>query len=115
MFIDVIVPACREKNIFGIRPTSCIPIEFKILISLRILGRGNCQDDMFELSKVKESTVGRIFKQFVVNYAAAFFDEIVYFPSGEELQNVMEQYCRMGCPLAVGSMDVTHVELKKKM
>lgn len=42
MFTDVIVPTCKEKNIFGVSKTKSIPIEFKILLSLRILGNIKC-------------------------------------------------------------------------
>jgi hypothetical protein len=38
-----------------------IPVEFKVLIALRILGLGNCLDDISELSCVSESTVHQIF------------------------------------------------------
>ena len=42
LFVDQIVPMCRERNIFGIKDESRVrvPLEFKILICLRILGRG---------------------------------------------------------------------------
>ena len=43
MFIETLIPRCVEKNIFGTKCESRvrIPIEFKILIALRILARGN--------------------------------------------------------------------------
>lgn len=84
-----------------------------ILNALTNIGRGNCQDDILEMSFVKESSVGRIFKHFVHNFAAAVYNEVVYFPRGEELCRIVQQYAVMGCPLACGSMDVTHVYLNK--
>ena len=42
LFRDVIVPECERVNIFGTKVESKvrIPLQFKILIALRILGRG---------------------------------------------------------------------------
>jgi hypothetical protein len=71
-FLDWLVPRCRAANIFGSKITrkgslmGHIPIEIKILIALRILGRGNVCDDISEMSKVGHSTVFRIFHQFVL-------------------------------------------------
>ena len=102
-FKDFLVPKCREKNIFdhkrnknGTLRETAIPIEFKILIGLRILGRGNCADDMTEMSGVGESTVNTIFKQFVFGFSKASFDSFVHMPHGEDLAQVMEVYKRLG-------------------
>ena len=48
IFDEILVRRCREKNIFDIKSDKCvrIPLEFKILIALRILGRGNPADDI---------------------------------------------------------------------
>jgi hypothetical protein len=42
LFSDVLIPMCVEKNIFGTTHESRVrvPLEFKILMCLRILGRG---------------------------------------------------------------------------
>ena len=40
MFRDVLVPMCLDRQIFGRYVSKKIPIEFKILVSLRMLGRG---------------------------------------------------------------------------
>ena len=42
LFTDSLVPMCREKNIFDTRDDARVrvPLEFKILSCLRILGRG---------------------------------------------------------------------------
>ena len=54
LFRDVLVPTFKEKNIFPdtINHRVKVPLEFKILASLRILGRGNCADDISELSSI---------------------------------------------------------------
>jgi hypothetical protein len=49
LFRDVLVPLAKERNLFKTKRKSHIPIEFKILLSLRILGRGVCADDINEL------------------------------------------------------------------
>ncbi len=102
---------CDQRNIFC--SSRSIPIEFKILVGLRILGRGNCADDVEEMSEIPESSCNFIFKQFVNGFADSFFDEYVYFPEGAELDAVMKTYEQMGFPLAAGSMDCTHVRLGK--
>lgn len=110
LFRDVLVPLCLEHGVFGER--AVIPVEFKILVSLRILGRGNCSDDISELSGVGESTVNFIFKTFCLNFGK-LLNEFVRFPEGDDLKCVQMQYAKMGLPLACGSMDVTHVRLGK--
>jgi len=57
-----IVDECKKANIFDIvRHNHSYPIEIKILVALRILARGNCADDIEEMSGIPESTVYRIF------------------------------------------------------
>ena len=43
MFREVLVPMCREINVFEMKISSRITIEFKILVALRILGTLNLQ------------------------------------------------------------------------
>jgi hypothetical protein len=67
LFQEKILPMCRENNIFEIHREFCssVPLEFKILLCLRILGRGLCFDDINELSQVPNSSVHSIFTKFV--------------------------------------------------
>lgn len=111
VFDQVLVPMCIEKEVFSLK--SRIPIEIKILISLRILARGSCADDIEELSHVPESTVNYIFKQFVTNFSEKFFDTYIIYPTGDQLGEINKVYEGMGFPLCCGSMDVTHIELGK--
>ena len=111
VFDQVLVPMCIKEEVFSKK--SRIPIEFKILISLRILARGSCADDIEELSNVPESTVNTIFKQFVTNFSEKFFDSYIIFPTGEQMEEINKVYEGMGFPLCCGSMDVTHIELGK--
>jgi hypothetical protein len=106
----LIVKMCEEVNTFG---KSKIPIDFKVLVSLRILGRGNCCDDISEFSFLGESTCNVIFKQFCASMNANFYNKFVYFPKENELQNVQDTYAKFGFPLACGSMDVTHIYIGK--
>ena len=110
LFKDVILPQCIEHNIFDVRRKSSIPIEIKIMISLRVLGRDAVADSCAELSSVKESTCNYLFKKFVVNYSRVFYDNYVYFPKGSELLDIMEVYRRLGFPGCVGSIDCTHIK-----
>ena len=54
LFQGYLVPKCEENKIFGDYPSrvNSIPLEFKLLICLRILGRGNCYDDLSEFSSL---------------------------------------------------------------
>ena len=53
---------CKARNVFQMKYASCIPIEFKIMVALCILGRGCTADDIEELSGIGESTANFIFK-----------------------------------------------------
>ena len=110
LFHEWLVPICREKNLFG-AAQSPIPLEFKVLVALRILGRNNTADDTNELSggSIGDSTCNEIFKTFVVNFAKECYHESVREPEGEDLLKVMEMYRLLGFPGAIGSMDCTHV------
>ena len=87
-----------------------IPLEFKILIALRILGRDAVADDCDELSHVGESTCRVIFKTFINNFANLFYGEYVKWPEDNDLINSMEVYRRLGFPGCFGSIDCTHVK-----
>ena len=58
LFHNRIVPMCMDRNIFKTKIR--IPLEIKILICLRILGCGNCADDISEFSKVPDSTINGV-------------------------------------------------------
>ena len=105
-----IVGICKEVNLFNIKiEKKAVPIEIKILIGLRMLARGNCADDIEEMSGVPMSTVYNIFHVFVENFSTIFLDKFVSFPKDEELIKVMALYGKLGLPGTVGSMDCTHV------
>ena len=111
LFHDWLVPIRREKNIFG-AAQSPIPIEFKVLVALRILGRNNAVDDTNELSggSIGESTCNEIFKTFIVNFAKECYHECVREPEGEDLLKVItwiswshREYGLHPCPLGAMS------------
>lgn len=87
-----------------------IPIEIKIMVCLRILGRNCVCDDIYELSGVKESTSQYIFKKFVEGFTKHLFPLYVKFPEGEKLVKTMQVFARLGFPGAFGSMDITHLK-----
>jgi hypothetical protein len=109
MFLEI-VKECEEGNVFGVTVRkNKIAIDFKVLASLKILGRDLCCDEIDERLNISESHTLFFFKQFVNNYSKVFFDKYVYVARGSDLQSVMEVYRRMGFPGCVGSMDVTHI------
>jgi hypothetical protein len=88
---------------------SKIPIEIKLMIGLRTLGRRAVMNDMSEMSGVGQSTCNRIFHDFVYGMAAKMFKNYVHPPEGDKLKEVMDQYARLGFAGAVGSIDCTHI------
>jgi hypothetical protein len=89
-----LVAQCVEVNLFEQKRKGKIPIEFKVLIGLRILGRDACADDLDELLNIGGSTINNIFKQFVTGMATKLYTRHVYVPEGEELEKVVETYTR---------------------
>ena len=59
VFKEFLVPMCKDANIFSISEESKVrvPMEFKFLMCLRILSRGNVADNIAELSSGCPSTV----------------------------------------------------------
>jgi hypothetical protein len=105
-----IVELCRDVNLFNTKTEKLsIPLEIKVLIGLRMLARGNCADDIEEMSGVKESTIYKIFHTFIEKFCEHFYKKFVYFPTGEELIEVLALYSKIGLPGTCGSMDCTHL------
>jgi len=76
---DIIVQKSKSVNLFGVSRSYLerVPIEFKILMALRILGRGNCADDIAEMSYGCASSINVFFKTFVAEFVKNFYDEFV--------------------------------------
>ena len=108
-FKDILVPMCEKANVFEVKRQSSIPVEYKILVALRMLGRADVADTSAELSHIGETTCSVIFRQFVTNFAREFETTYIKFPEGEELHRVMEIYRKLGIPGATSSMDGVHV------
>lgn len=87
---DVLIPMVVKRNIFVIQRSSYIPIELKVMICLLILARGNVYDDIAEMSGIGVSTDASIYLQFINNFVKEYFEEFVYPPQGEELEEVMK-------------------------
>ena len=68
---------------------------------------------MAEILDCGKTNVNEMFKTFVKNYSAAYYDVHVYVPEGEEMDQVIADYTKMGFPGCVGSMDVTHLMWKQ--
>ena len=103
-----LIPAVKAAHIFNKSRSSYIPLEFKVMIALRIIGRDTDCDTASELSCVPKSTCNAIVKQSCLGFADHFDDNIVYIPKDTELSKIMSVFGRVGFPGAMGSMDVTH-------
>jgi len=106
---------CDDANVFEIKRKASveIPTYIKVMICLRILGRGECQDSISEFCGVSETHCDTIFKQFICNFRFHFQKELIKLPEGEELEQVMGDYAKLGLPGTIGSVDVTHCILDK--
>ena len=115
MFRDILMPMVVSANIFPNDAHRRVntPTEFKVLASLRILGRGNCCDDISEMSMISPSSCNRYFNTLVTGFVSHFYRDMVRIPTGQELADIMEMYSVLGFPGAMGSMDATHVRLGK--
>jgi hypothetical protein len=109
LFKKFLLPLCKSVNMFNKERKSYISLEIKLLIALRMLGKGNDCDTLEELSGIPKSTVNNIFNQFCDEMTTNFFTKYVYMPEGEEREKIMDVFARVGFPGACGSMDVTHV------
>lgn len=64
LFNDFLIPAIKGARLFNSCRSSKIPVEFKVMIALRIIARDTCADTGSELSAVPKSTCNAIFKSF---------------------------------------------------
>ncbi len=83
----LLLPTFREKIIFPDQGNYRVrvPLEFKILASLRLLGRGNCVDGINEFSHIPNSSVLHYFHRFVDGFVDCCYNEFVRMPEGEDL------------------------------
>jgi len=108
LFLEFVKEA-KEFNIFEEKKAGKIPVEFKIMIGLRVLGREDSGDSVSENLNIGKSTVGPIFKQFVKGCVKYLYSKYVYVPEHEELDQIRLVYEKMGLPGCIGSMDCTHI------
>ena len=86
-----LVQLCTQHGIFPSTRKSRIPVEFKVLACLRVLGRDSCFDDINELSgnMIGESTCHYIFRQFVLGMQEKLFPEYV------KVSQVTDSLCQL--------------------
>lgn len=103
---------CRIFNVFEIRRENSVevPLEIKVLIVLRMLGRGECADTLADLSKVSESHCRTIFLLFVKKYRSFLQHEIIYAPQGEELKTIMNEYKLLVMAVKIWKMMMTKMK-----
>ena len=111
VFSKVLVPECDRLNVFEVSNLARVrvPTEIKVMICLRILGRGAYNEDVGEMGVCFRSSVHAIFRKFLLNFTPAFYSLYVREPTGEKLKKIMQAYAAIGLPGAMGSVDVTHI------
>lgn len=92
-----LVKVCKMHNILKMTDPvkQRIPIEFKILVALRILGRGTLADDVAEMSGIGTSTAYEIFHTFIENFCL-LKDQYIQIPKENYLQKVLTPYEKLG-------------------
>ena len=96
-----------KPDAFGRLP---VPIELKVLGSLRILAKGSSFDGIAELSMMHESTMQEWHHKFLSRFVTEFRDVWISYPKTvAEAAPIAAVYERLGLPGAVDSTDVTHV------
>ena len=82
-------------------------------MTLRVLGRAAICDDVAEMGRGAKSTISALVKKFCLNFNTSFYDEFIYFPTGQQLMAGMAIYASMGHPGAVASMDAKQWQLER--
>ncbi|CAM9899303.1 unnamed protein product, partial [Ectocarpus sp. 8 AP-2014] len=82
---------------------------YQVLTALQILGRGNCFDDICQLSLMSKPMAAATFHKFCKHFAEELFEEHIYLPTGSYQDEVMSMYHKLGMTGAIGSTDVTHI------
>ena len=100
MFNTIIVPECERLNVFEVKDEerTRIPIEFKILICLRILDRRAYHDDNAEMATSFKSIVNSVFRLFLRNFTPAFFKALIAPPTGYKRKNLWRHMQSLDCP-----------------
>ena len=81
----------------------------QVLVALQVLSRGNCFDDIKQMSLISESTAQAVFHKFCGHFASELYDEHIRLPTGATQAKVLDEYDRLGFTGAIGSTDVTHI------
>jgi hypothetical protein len=86
--MEHIIERCREVNLFDISHPHLVrvPLEFKVLMAIRVLARGNCADDIAEMSDGHESTINSVFKYFVEKFVFFFTTTMSKYLQGPTLR-----------------------------
>ena len=103
-------PSLDETTSRARRRDNLVPIDNRILTTLRILGRGMTVQDDLDHSGMSADFVRKTFKRIIRLMSSKLFDKYVHMPqSDQELQSTMALYDNIGLTGALGSMDATHV------
>ena len=69
VFKEVLVPRCIADDVFECKRQTQLQVEIKVLICLRILGRGHDFDTLNEISLVPKSTCHAVYNKFIKNFS----------------------------------------------
>ncbi len=87
-----------------------IPIQLKVLASLRVLSKGWNFDGIAELSFMHESTMQSWHHLFVSKFVLEECLNWIQYPkTAEEAAPILSVFQRLGFPGAIGSTDCTHI------
>ncbi len=112
LLADVVEAGIFNKPRIGGR--NSIPVEFKIMWCLRILGRDYTADCISELVDVGESTVNSTFKQFIRGFQQKLMPKYLpAVPREEDLNTSRHLFVALGVGGALTSTDVSHISWNK--
>ena len=112
MYVDFVEKAkvwfpIKPKDAFG-RPS--VPVELKVLGSLRVLGKGYHFDGIAELSGMSEPTMQAWHHKFLERFVGELMSVWVKYPkTAEEAAPYLKVYKRLGVPGGAACSDCTHL------
>ena len=89
---------------------SDIPLELKLLSSLRVLAKGWTFDGVAEMASIDEETVRVFFHKLMAKIKDKYFNLWIFYPkTWQDAKPMIDTFTHIGAPDCVGSTDCTHI------
>ena len=90
-----------------------VPMEFRVLIVLKILAKNHNCDTLNECSFGRCIHMQQDFFTFLVNFALLYFEHLIFMPEGKQLQKTIDILKILGFNGCFGSIDCTLLRWNK--